>query len=137
MTVPQRFGVIDGLADFEKVGFAQVVTAGDLVFVAGQTGIDSEWKVVGNDFESQARQVFENIRIALESVGSGLDQIVSMTAFFAHPGYVPAFGKIRGEVMNGVLCASTAICGVSFLMPELLLEVEVTAVKRSTKEEQS
>jgi len=38
-------------------------------------------------------------------------------------------------VMSGVLCASTAICGVSFLLPELLLEVEVTAVRRSTKEE--
>jgi enamine deaminase RidA (YjgF/YER057c/UK114 family) len=135
MTVPQRFGVMDGLADFEKLGFAQLVTAGDFVFVSGQTGIDKDWKVVGSDFETQARQVFENLRIALESVGSGLDQIVIMTAFFAHPGYVPVFGKIRSEVMSGVLCASTAICGVSFLLPELLLEVEVTAVRRSTKEE--
>lgn len=123
-----------GLADTGRGGFAQCVVAGGLVYVSGQTAIDEQWNVVATDFAGQARQVMANLGRALEAAGSSLGDIVSMTAFFSHPGYVREFGEIRKAAMGGSMCASTAICGVSFLIPELLLEVQATAVLKKTWE---
>jgi enamine deaminase RidA (YjgF/YER057c/UK114 family) len=121
---------VPGLAETEGVGFAQCVVAGDFVFVAGQTGIDEEWNVVSRDFRAQAEKAFDNLRRALDAAGSSLDHIVSMTAYFADAGDIPVFSAIRRKVMPGSLCASTAVGGASFVLPELLLEIEVTAIRR-------
>ena len=52
-----------------------------VVYFAGQTGTDANGKVVGTDFRAQAVQVFENIKIALASVGAGFEHVVKMTAY--------------------------------------------------------
>jgi enamine deaminase RidA (YjgF/YER057c/UK114 family) len=52
-----------------------------VVYFAGQTGTDASGKVVGTDFRAQAVQVFENIKLALASVGAGFEHIVKMTAY--------------------------------------------------------
>jgi enamine deaminase RidA (YjgF/YER057c/UK114 family) len=129
--VTQRKQIISapGLAATEQLGFAQCVAAGELVFVAGQTGIDADWNLVGLDFTSQAKQVLGNLKAALEAAGSSMQDIVTMTCFFADPRHVREFSELRQEAMDASLCASTAICGVSFVMPGLLLEVDATAVR--------
>ncbi len=123
--------VTPGLARTEEAGFAQCVTAGDFVFVAGQTGIDEDWRLVSHEFRPQAEKVLDNLRLALEGAGSSLRDIVSMTAFFADPRHVREFAELRKAAMDGSLCASTAICGASFVIPGLLLEVEATAIRRT------
>jgi 2-iminobutanoate/2-iminopropanoate deaminase len=120
-----------GLARTEDAGFAQCVVAGDFVFVAGQTGIDENWELVSHEFGPQAMKVLDNLRIALESAGSSMTDIVKMTTFFADPRNVREFSELRKEAMSGSICASTAICGVSFAIPGLLLEVEATATRRT------
>jgi 2-iminobutanoate/2-iminopropanoate deaminase len=117
------------LAPTEPLGFAQCVGAGEFVFVSGQTGINADWDVVGLDFTSQAGQVLENLEAALRAAGSTMQDIVSMTCFFADPRNVREFTELRHATMRGALCASTAICGVSFVIPGLLLEVEAIAVR--------
>jgi 2-iminobutanoate/2-iminopropanoate deaminase len=120
---------VPGVAKTDQVGFAQAVVAGDFVFVAGQTGIDEEWNVVSRDFAVQARKALDNLRLVLEAADSSFGQIVSMTVFFADPRDVRAFSDIRREVMGGSLCASTAICGASFVLQGLLIEIEATAIR--------
>jgi 2-iminobutanoate/2-iminopropanoate deaminase len=62
--------------------YSQVVRVGDLVFTAGQPGIDPQTgAVVGNDFESQARQAFANLRSVLEDADSGMEHVVRVTCF--------------------------------------------------------
>ena len=50
------------------------------VYFAGQTGADANGKVSA-DFRAQAMQVFENIKIALGSVGGGFEHVVKVTAY--------------------------------------------------------
>jgi 2-iminobutanoate/2-iminopropanoate deaminase len=62
--------------------YSQVLRVGDLVFTAGQPGIDPQTgAVVGNDFESQARQAFANLRSVLEDADSGMEHVVRVTCF--------------------------------------------------------
>lgn len=66
--------------------YSQAVRAGDLIFVAGQAGLDpATGTVAGATFEPQARQAFENLRAILEDVGSGLDRVVKTTCYLPGP----------------------------------------------------
>jgi len=66
--------------------YSQAVRLGDLIFVAGQAGLDpTTGTVVAASFEAQARQAFENLRAVLEDCGSGLEHVVKTTCFLAVP----------------------------------------------------
>lgn len=62
--------------------FPQAVIAQGLIFLSGTPGLDlHSGKVVSDQFEEQARQCFENIRIILEEAGSSLGKVVKTTIF--------------------------------------------------------
>ena len=65
--------------------YSQVVRLGELLFVAGQGGLDPRSGAVVAGFEAQARQAFENLRAILEDAGSGLQYVVKTTCFLADP----------------------------------------------------
>jgi 2-iminobutanoate/2-iminopropanoate deaminase len=109
--------------------FAQCVVAGDFVFIAGQTGIDADFRVVSLEFAPQVRRAFANLEIALAAGGSDFEHIVDMTVYLADARHGPEFGQIRKEFMGDSLCASTMICGVDYILPGLLAEIHVTAIR--------
>ena len=57
------------------------VSAGDLLFIAGQVAYDANGKLAGPDLEAQAAQVFANIRAALQSEGGDFRNIVQLTTY--------------------------------------------------------
>lgn len=63
--------------------YSQVVRAGQLVFVAGMVPRTAETRQPPEGIEAQTRQCLENLRIALDSVGAGIDDVCSLTAFLA------------------------------------------------------
>ena len=66
--------------------YSQAVRLGELLFVAGQAGLDPRTgALAGATFELQARQAFENLRAILEDAGSGLHRVVKTTCFLAAP----------------------------------------------------
>lgn len=78
--------------------YSQAVRAGDLLFTAGQAGIDPRTgTVAGPDFESQARQAFENLRAVLEDSGSGMEHVVRVTCFMADPGGFATLNTVFAE----------------------------------------
>ena len=66
--------------------YSQAVRVADLVFTAGQPGIDPQTgTVAGESFEAQARQAFANLRAVLEDAGSSLERVIKLTCFVADP----------------------------------------------------
>ena len=62
--------------------YSQAVRVGDLIYTAGQAGIDPvSGKAAGDGFVAQARQAFTNLRTLLEDAGSGMEQVVKVTCF--------------------------------------------------------
>ncbi len=57
------------------------VKAGELVFLAGQVGIDSEGKLAGDGVAAQTRQVFANLGKVLEAVGASFSNVVELTTY--------------------------------------------------------
>src|SRR5213592_766994 len=61
--------------------YTQVIRAGKLLFIAGQTGTNAEGKVVGPGMKEQVEQVFTNLVTALKSQGADLSHVTKMTTF--------------------------------------------------------
>jgi 2-iminobutanoate/2-iminopropanoate deaminase len=78
--------------------YSQAVRVGNLVFTAGQPGIDpATGMVAGDGFERQARQAFANLRAVLEDAGSRLERVVKVTCFVADAGAFPTLNALFAE----------------------------------------
>lgn len=72
------------------------VSAGDLLFIAGQVAVDAAGKVVGaDDFDAQAEQVFKNLRAALESEGADFRHVVQFTTYVVDSRDIAKLRKFR------------------------------------------
>jgi enamine deaminase RidA (YjgF/YER057c/UK114 family) len=126
---PAKFGAPLGL-----YSHGMVAPAGEIVVVAGMTGINADNRLAGPDVESQTRQVFENIRTVVEAAGCGMRDVVRLQTFVTGVEHVAGFLKARAEVFNryfpdGVYPTNTLVIVSALVHPELVVEVEAMAVK--------
>lgn len=78
--------------------YSQAVQVGDLIYIAGQAGIDpASGKAAGDTFAAQARQAFSNLRTLLEDVGSGMDQVIKVTCFVTEAEAFGTLNELFGE----------------------------------------
>jgi 2-iminobutanoate/2-iminopropanoate deaminase len=64
--------------------YSPAVRAGPFVFVSGQIPRDPETgELIGDDIESQTRQVIANVKRALEAAGASLSDVVSVIVYLA------------------------------------------------------
>ncbi len=75
--------------------YSQAVRVGNLVFTAGQAGIDpATGQTAGSTFDAQARQAFANLRAVLEDAGTSLQRVVKVTCFVADAGAFPKLNEL-------------------------------------------
>ena len=78
--------------------YSQAVRVGDVVYTAGQPGIDpASGQVAGDSIEAQARQAFANLQAVLEDAGSSLTRVVKVTCYVADPDAFPALNALFAE----------------------------------------
>ena len=116
----------------DAAGFSQgwrVDGAGSVMFVSGQAPVSADGQLVGEgDFETQVRQVFENLRTVLDGAGMGLDAIVKLTVYLTDMSLLRDYTRIKGEFLSGDQPASTAVGVTALARPEMMVEVEAVAV---------
>jgi len=107
-----------------------VKKSGTPVYISGQVAIDGKGQVVGeNDAEAQVEQVFRNLRSVVEAAGGTLDDIVSLHIYVTDAGYRPAVAAARERHFKaGEYPASTYLVVSALAVPQLLVEIEATAV---------
>lgn len=123
----------DSLFDSSQFGYSQVVSAGDgrLVFVAGQVGWDANGKLAGDKLVEQAGQALQNVRLAVESAGGGIEDIVMMRTFVVdyRPEFVELLLPLYQDFFANVQPPTQTWLGVqSLALPELQIEIEAQAV---------
>jgi enamine deaminase RidA (YjgF/YER057c/UK114 family) len=113
-------------------GYTHVVevTAGRPVYISGQVALDPTGALVGpGDVRAQARQVFDNLRVALEAVGATFDQVVKLNYYLVDATQLPVVREVRDEYLDPRrLPASTAVEVRRLARDDLLLEIEAVAV---------
>ena len=82
--------------------YSQAVRVGNLVFTAGQAGIDpATGQAAGATFEAQARQALANLRAVLEDAGTGLHRVVKVTCFVADADAFANLNELFAEFFPG------------------------------------
>ena len=115
-------------AGFAQAWHAEGVTS--IMFVSGQAPISADGQLVGEgDFDTQVRQVFENLRSVLDAAGMGLDAIVKLTVYLTEMSRLRDYTRIKGEFFSGPQPASTAVGITALALPEMMVEVEAIAVQ--------
>lgn len=107
--------------------YSQAVRVGDLVFTAGQPGIDpATGLVAGETFEAQARQALLNLRAVLEDAGSSMERVVKVTCYIADPSAFGSLNTLFEEFFPGSPPARSA--PVITLPRGLLFSIDAIAV---------
>ena len=84
-------------------GYSQIVevSAGRIVFIAGQTAADRDGNVVGRgDFSAQAEQVFSNLAMALTASGCTAANLVKLTVFLTNIGNLGRYRDARNRLRD-------------------------------------
>jgi len=136
MTQPAQFRLFnpDTMAT-PAAGYSHVaeVTRGKLVYTAGQVSIDSSGDFVGkDDFRTQIRQVFENLKLAVEAAGGTFNSVIKLNYYCVDtvdPSEMAAVREIRDQYVNTEHPpASTFVVVRRLVRPEWLIEVEAIAI---------
>jgi enamine deaminase RidA (YjgF/YER057c/UK114 family) len=115
-------------------GYSQVVdvSAGRIIFIAGQTAVDSDGNVVGKrDFAAQAAQVFRNLGVALQASGCTAANLVKLTVFLTDMDNLAPYREARNRYFASVTppaAPAVTLVEVSKLYgADFLIEIEAIA----------
>lgn len=112
----------------EHASYSRAVVVDDWILVSNTAGRNPDTKEITDDVGEQLLQVFANIESALDSVDSGLSDIVSAKIFIQNPADTETVMTLFGQKMRGVDPSITVTC------PPLgskayKVELEVTAYR--------
>jgi len=117
---------------FERTaGYSRAVIDGDFAFVAGTTGYDYATMTMPADVTSQARNCFKTIGEALKDGGFAMADIVRATYYVTDASNADAVLAVCGEMLGDIRPAATILVVAGLLKPEMKVEIEVTAKRRS------
>ena len=131
MEQPTHIQFINPPTMFSPPGFTHVVevTGGRTVYISGQIAVDQSFRLVGkDDFQTQAQQVFENMKAALTSVGADFTHVVKLNIFVVNMADLSLLRDVRDRYVNiEHPPASTAVEVRKLALDGLLLEIEAVA----------
>ena len=118
----------------EPPGYSQIVdvSAGRIIFIAGQTALDRDGRVVGkDDFTAQAAQVFHNLGLALEASGCTAANLVKLTVLLTDMNNLGRYREARNRFFASVTppaAPAITLVEVSKLYgPDFMIEIEAIA----------
>ncbi len=110
--------------------YSQAIATGDLIFTAGQIGIDpATGEIVGGEIKLQTARVLDNMAAVLEAAGSGLDRVVKCTVFLADFAEFAAMNEVYAQRFGQHRPARSTV-GTSALPRGARIEIECIAVRR-------
>ena len=120
--------------------YPHVKRAGDFVFVSGTSARRPDNSIAGVrttadgtvvlDIREQTRAVIENARRILQSVGCGLEDLVSVNTYLVSMNDFAGYNEVYGEYFSYEGPTRTTVAVHQLPHPHLLIEMQVTAYAR-------
>lgn len=118
----------------EKVGYSRAVRVGNIIEVAGTTASDED-KIIGKgNLYEQTKFVIQKIEIALQKAGASLNDVVRTRMFVTDISNWEEAARAHAEFFAQVKPAATMVEVKGLIHPDLLIEMEVTAITDGTQE---
>jgi reactive intermediate/imine deaminase len=108
--------------------YSQAVRAGSTVYLSGQIPLDPATQdLVGEAFDAQCRQVFDNVAAVAAAAGGSLADIVKLTIYLTDLGRFGEVNEIMREYFSEPYPARAAI-GVAALPRDVQIEIDAILV---------
>ena len=116
----------------EPYGLCEAVRHGNTLTLSGQTGMDTQHRIVEGGLKAQAAQAFRNIREVVELAGGSVENLVHLTWYLTETprSFMEDALDItaaRNEILPGIVAGSTAMRVKELLTPEILIEIQAVA----------
>ncbi len=121
---------ISGNSPWEvTVGYSRAVRVGNLLEIAGTTSVkDGKPYGVGDPYK-QTQHILKTIEGILAAEGMSLENVIRTRMFVTDITHWEEIGKAHGEFFAEIKPAATMVEVSSLIDPDLLVEIEVTAVE--------
>ena len=125
----KRINISSGAKWEDIVGYSRAVKIGNVIEVAGTTAVDEDGNTVGvNDPYEQTRYALSKIEKALQAAGATMKDVVRTRMFVTDISKWEDIGRAHGEFFREVKPTASMIEVKGLISPELLVEIEVTAI---------
>lgn len=125
----KRMNISSGAKWENIIGYCRAVRVGNIIEVAGTCAVDDDGIVVGlNDPYLQTTYILAKIERALVSAGASLSDVVRTRVYVTKIEHWQEAGRAHGEAFKTIQPASSMIGVAALISPELLVEVEATAI---------
>lgn len=129
----QRINYESGAQWEEIIGYSRAVKLGSLVEVTGTVSVDENNQLVGGESPyEQAKFVLQKIEKVLERAGATIKDVIRTRMYVTDISRWEEFGKAHGEVFKDIRPCTTMVQVSALIAPEYLIEIEATAIIRST-----
>jgi enamine deaminase RidA (YjgF/YER057c/UK114 family) len=128
-TMNKRLNISSGAKWEDIVGYSRAVRVGNVIEVSGTTAVDEQGNVIGlgNPYE-QTKFTIAKIEKALLAAGAKLQDVVRTRMFVTDISQWEEIGRAHGEYFREIKPVATMVEVKSLISPELLVEIEVTAI---------
>jgi len=116
---------------WDPVGYSRAIRCGNVIEVAGTTAMrpgEVVEIIAPGDMYGQTKACLEIITAALAELGAGPHHVVRTRMFVTDISQWQEAGRAHGEFFGHVKPASTMLEVSAFLHPDLLIEIEATAI---------
>ena len=124
----KRINIPAGTIWEDVVGYSRAVKVGNVIEISGTAAVDNG-KVIGkgNAYE-QTKFIIEKIKMTLESLGSGMKDVVRTRIYVTDISKWEEIGKAHGEFFKNIKPATAMVEVKSLIDPDMIVEIEATAI---------
>jgi enamine deaminase RidA (YjgF/YER057c/UK114 family) len=124
----ERKNISSGAKWENIVGYSRAVRVGNIIEVAGTTSVDGD-KVIGKgNLYEQTQFILHKIEKALDEAGASMSDVVRTRMYVTDIRNWEDAGRAHGEFFRDIKPASTLVEVSDLIHPDLLIEIEVTAI---------
>ena len=125
----QRVNILSGTQWETQIAYSRAVRIGNIIEVAGTTAVDQDGNTMGvDDPYEQTRFILQKIEHALNRAGGSKYDITRTRIYTTDISRWSEIGRAHQEYFHNINPASTMVEVKALIQPDLLVEVEVSAV---------
>lgn len=111
------------------VGYSRLIKAGSTIEVAGTTATNEQGAIIGkNNPYQQTKYILQKIETYLEKAGASMEDVVRTRMFVTDIGQWEEIGKAHAAFFKEIKPVATMVEVSKLINPDLLIEIEVTAI---------
>ncbi|MEJ7694714.1 RidA family protein, partial [Daejeonella sp.] len=123
-----RVNISSGAIWEDLVGYSRAVRIGNIIEVSGTTAVDGDRLIGKGDLYAQTKFILQKIEKTLVEAGACMSDVTRTRMYVTDISRWEEAGKAHAEYFSNIRPAASMVEVNRLIDPDLLIEIEVTAV---------